>query len=352
MLDVTEKQVLLSARQSALAEIDALDHRLSQYFRDRFVLQTSLSRSLVSFQANKTRAIYRWYKFKEAFSASLVEYLLAKYGVSTGKVLDPFAGSGTTLFVASAMGLDAEGIELLPIGHQIIAARECLEKEFTTDDFAVLKRWAINRPWEKSGAREPLPQVRITQGAYPPQTLEAIERYMAAWRQENDRVKTVLQFVLFCVLESVSYTRKDGQYLRWDYRSGRQQGAKPFDKGPILDFGKAICAKLDEILVDLQIGDSRSGLFPVERRNGSVRLYKGSCLEVMPTLPGYLYDAVLTSPPYCNRYDYTRTYALELALLGLGESDFVNLRQKMLSCAQWKIVLRICSSSTRPGKKR
>jgi len=41
---------------------------------------------------------------------------------------------------------------------------------------------------------------------------------------------------------------------------------------------------------------------------------------------------ILTSPPYCNRYDYTRTYALELALLGVDEAGLVNLRQAMLSC--------------------
>ena len=44
------------------------------------------------------------------------------------------------------------------------------------------------------------------------------------------------------------------------------------------------------------------------------------------------YDVVFTSPSYCNRYDYTRTYALELALLGLGESEVVRLRQEMVSC--------------------
>jgi hypothetical protein len=40
-------------------------------------------------------------------------------------------------------------------------------------------------------------------------------------------------------LEEVSYTRKDGQYLRWDYRSGRKL-AKRFDKGTIHEFSTAI----------------------------------------------------------------------------------------------------------------
>ena len=40
----------------------------------------------------------------------------------------------------------------------------------------------------------------------------------------------------------------------------------------------------------------------------------------------------MTSPPYCNRYDYTRTYALELAYLGLDAQEVKQLRQSMLSC--------------------
>ena len=40
----------------------------------------------------------------------------------------------------------------------------------------------------------------------------------------------------------------------------------------------------------------------------------------------------MTSPPYANRYDYTRTYALELVCLGCSEEKVKQLRQEMLSC--------------------
>ena len=43
-------------------------------------------------------------------------------------------------------------------------------------------------------------------------------------------------------------------------------------------------------------------------------------------------NGVITSPPYCNRYDYTRTYALELVFLGLGEKEIKEMRQSLLSC--------------------
>ncbi|PWH14519.1 MAG: DNA modification methylase [Anaerolineae bacterium] len=332
MLNPVQVSNVLGTQQNiSLNEIDRLDEQLFQRFKSRFVIQPSLSRLLVSFQANKTRPVYRWYRFKEAFSASLVEHLFHKYGITAGRILDPFAGSGTALFAASAMGINADGIELLPIGHQIITAKQILDAEFTPEDFERLRQWAEMRVWEQSETRFPLPELRITQGAYPDRTKEAIEKYLGACQQENRRVQTVLRFALLCVLESISFTRKDGQYLRWDYRSGRTHGKKIFDKGNIPSFEQAIYEKINEILADVS-PTHQAGLFPTEKLQGEIRLYDGSCLHILPTLPDGNYDAIMTSPPYCNRYDYTRTYALELALLGTNEQGLVKLRQEMLSC--------------------
>ena len=185
-------------QQTALSEIEALDQKLLQHFHSKIKLQPSLTRQLVSFQANKSRPSYRWYKYKEAFSASLIEYLLSKYGITSGKALDPFAGSGTTLFAASAYGLDAEGIELLSIGQHIISARKCLEREFTKKDFASLNRWITEHPWHKTKVKKTLPCLRITDGAYPKETLKSIEQYIGAWQQQNERVRLVLRFALLC----------------------------------------------------------------------------------------------------------------------------------------------------------
>lgn len=247
---VNVPHTLISKHYVSLSDISRLDHQLFQRFKSKFVVQPSLSRLLVSFQANKTRPVYRWYKFKEAFSASLVEYLFSHYGIVQGRVLDPFAGSGTTLFVASSLGLDADGIELLPIGQEIIVTKQILDTEFTPEDFERLRYWAEEKVWNMSEVRIALPELRITRGAYSEKTKEAIERYVGALQQENSRVQTVLRFALLCVLESISFTRKDGQYLRWDYRSGRTQGKKIFDKGVVPGFDQAICGKINEIIAD------------------------------------------------------------------------------------------------------
>lgn len=323
--------ILESEQNIGLGEIAQLDQQLFQRFKSKFVVQPSLSRLLVSFQANKARPVYRWYKFKEAFSASLVEHLFHKYGINTGRILDPFAGSGTALFAASAMGIRADGIELLSIGHEIITAKQILDAEFTSEDFKRLCQWSGLRVWEQSETRVLLSELRITQGAYPEKTKESIEQYIGACQQENSRVQAVLRFALLCVLESISFTRKDGQYLRWDYRSGRAHGKKIFDKGEIPEFGQAICEKINEILEDVS-PVHQTTLFPAGKLQGQIRLYDGSCLQVLPQLPDSAYGAIITSPPYCNRYDYTRTYALELALLGTDEQGLSRLRQEMLSC--------------------
>ena len=93
-------------------------------FDGKLRVNHDLNRTLVSFQANKRRNRYRWFEYKEGFSASLVDYLLDKLEIDRGRILYPFAGSGATLFGAAGRGLDALGIELLPVGCEVIAARQ------------------------------------------------------------------------------------------------------------------------------------------------------------------------------------------------------------------------------------
>ncbi|MHC5830610.1 MAG: site-specific DNA-methyltransferase, partial [Nostoc sp.] len=109
-------------------------------------------------------------------------------------------------------------------------------------------------------------------------------QYLEACKLENNRVQAILKFVLLCVLESISYTRKDGQYLRWDYRSGRGQSKKPFNKGEILEFDNAITNKIIEILDDLLPYTQQIELFPIKNPQGQIHLYGGSCLKIMPHL--------------------------------------------------------------------
>ncbi|MBI4443646.1 MAG: site-specific DNA-methyltransferase [Acidobacteria bacterium] len=315
-----------------LRNLQNLTCEAERRWKDKLVLEPALSRSLVSFQANKSRAVYRWFKYKEAFSAGLVEYLLHRYRITKGKLLDPFAGSGTALFAGGAFGMRPEGIELLPIGQTVIATKQIIDWEIQPQDVERLVFWLQAQPWKKHAAVKPINELQITRGAYPQETVVAMGRFLGAVEQENQHVKTVLFFAYLCILESISYTRKDGQYLRWDHRSGRRPGNKIFDKGKILPFDRAITSKLQEIITDLRSTDLPEDLFGTVRSRTEIVLRSGSCLDILPKLKAGTFDCLVTSPPYCNRYDYTRTYALELAAIGVDESGLAKLRQEMLSC--------------------
>ncbi len=302
------------------------DDLLARRFGGVMRVSPFLTRQIVSFQANKTKPRYRWFKYKEAFSADLVKYLLSIAGARPDAVLDPFAGMGTSLFACAGVGTDADGVELLPVGHCIVGAHNSLAN-FGADDFSALEKWRSSGA-RQNGRRLPLNELRITAGAYPPESRAQIESFLGALEAAPAQLQPVLRFAALCVLEDASYTRKDGQFLRWDNRSGRQL-KQQFHKGKLPSFADALDKKIAQIIRDAR---ADGGFFSSCEKRGKIRLFPGSCLDVLPSLPGESYDAVLTSPPYCNRYDYTRTYALELALLGADEKEISDLRQRMLTC--------------------
>jgi DNA modification methylase len=322
----------MSDNSSALQKLSTLEARLTKKYSKLLNVNSALDRSLVSFQANKTAGGYRWCKYKEGFSASLIQFIIKKLAIKTGKIFDPFVGSGTTLFVASNLGIDSVGIELLPSSAEIIKVRKLIDECDQTKLVQHLRAFAKNEVWKTKGECIAFHHLRITAGAFPETAERELGRYFHEIKKLRDKtLSRVLRFAALCVLESISYTRKDGQYLRWDYRSGRSLGKKPFDKGAILSFTDAIQSKINDICDDIS---GEGLLFKLDKssKRGSIELLEGSCLEITPSLEANSVSAIITSPPYCNRYDYTRTYALELAMLGSGEEEVRNLRQSMLSC--------------------
>ncbi|HMQ04063.1 MAG TPA: hypothetical protein PKD26_09120 [Pyrinomonadaceae bacterium] len=306
--------------------------KLLLHFQERLQTAHHLDRKTVSFQANKSQPFYRWFKYKEGFSSGLVKYFLTEYSSEPGRLLDPFAGSGTSLFAGQELGWEAHGIELLPVGAFAVKARSAIARTGA----AMLERFFHERSTFKGPITRRFAHLNITRHAFPQDTEEALNIYLSYCDTlTNEDIKTSLEFAAFSILEQISYTRKDGQYLRWDSRSNRNLSGKPFDKGPILDFDGALSAKFEEILGDALPSNN---LLPFDSFVASsepsreTHLVVGSCLEVLPLAESDKFDFVITSPPYCNRYDYTRTYALELAFLGHTDEDVRRLRQEMLSC--------------------
>ena len=229
-------------------------------------------------------------------------------------VLDPFAGIGTTPLIAAGRGLKATGIEIIPVGVMTGNAIALAANGLRRNAFGVAAQSLLSHVASGGEAdrRHAFRHVRITESAFPAET----EKGLAKAREyisgvDNPDVRAMLNLACMSVLESVSYTRKDGQYLRWDYRSGRKLRAR-INKGPILPLLDALEARLAEISEDIDPLKERYG-------KGVPEFITGSSLEHLRLLPDDSFDMVITSPPYANRYEYTRTYALELAWLGYDQ---------------------------------
>jgi len=320
---------------ATLDKVKEINEKLENRFRDKLVINHDLKRTLVSFQANKKLPGYRWYKFKEGYSSALVEYALDKLDIRSGKVLDPFAGSGVSLFTSAERGLDTVGIELLPIGAEIMEVRKIILKSTNHNGLLnFLQNWIDKKPWEKERNGRKINHLKITDGAFPQKAEELLGKFLNAIDKiKNKKYQRILRFALLCVLEEISFTRKDGQYLRWDYRSGRGNGKNKFNKGKIKDFNQAIIGKLKDIIDDLRGENTLFDLLKEPKGEvGNIEILKGSCLSILTELASNEFDFLMTSPPYCNRYDYTRTYALELALLDVDEIKIRDLRQAMVAC--------------------
>ena len=71
----------------------------------------------------RTKHVHRLHPYHGKFIPQLVEVLLDRYLPAGGHVLDPFAGSGTTLVQALESGRDATGIELAAFNCLLMASR-------------------------------------------------------------------------------------------------------------------------------------------------------------------------------------------------------------------------------------
>ena len=297
---------------------------LYRRFRERLSTRPIFTRKTVSYQGNRGVPGFRWMKYKEGFSKLLIDSLLDEHDADS--VLDPFAGIGTVPIVASRRGISATGIEIMPVGVAVgrgitYASNGVSPSAFERASHDIAKY--LSEPGQiPSNFR--FPHVAITQQAFPQETERAISKARQFIANcEDDSVRALLDLACMTVLEEVSYTRKDGQYLRWDYRSGRALRSR-VDKGPVPPFGNALNARFSQMTEDMGVLKDLYG-------EASPELLTGSCLEMLRQMPASCFDMVITSPPYANRYDYTRTYALELAWMGFDQDGFSDLRQQMLS---------------------
>jgi site-specific DNA-methyltransferase (cytosine-N4-specific) len=253
------------------------------------------NRQSVSHQLSKTDSLHGWLKYKEGFSARLVGMLMDEMGISAGDtILDPFLGSGTTSLVAKMRGVNSIGFDVMPTTQAAVSVKgRIAEYDIAElDEFAEYVSNAV-RPDAYSKRAD---YINITQGAYPGETELDIPFFSELVRDSrfSPQVKDLGVLCILNSLERLSYTAKDGQYLRWDERSEKVIGSSAarakagraplkviLNKGDLPTVKEALSNELSKIIQDIRHIQRNMNNFKL----GASMAYKqGSSLVELPLL--------------------------------------------------------------------
>jgi DNA modification methylase len=264
------------------------------------------------------RAAHGWYRFVLSFPPHLVRDYLDRFGIGSGqRVLDPFCGTGTTLVECKKLGIPSVGLEANPMAcfasrvkvdwtpdpDALLAhaqelgelAREEMRSHGIDDDFF------FSSPRKRTCPLLSLPAEQeklLLKGSISPLPLHktlVLLKHFDLYRDETVDAHERLALAK-ALVEAIS-----------NLHFGPEVGVGPAKKdaptvAPWLDGVRAIAEDL-------------RALAPLHTTPSAV--HQADARRVDCLLDPQSIDAVITSPPYPNEKDYTRTTRLESVLLGM-----------------------------------
>jgi DNA modification methylase len=267
----------------------------------------------ITFRSNEDLPIHRWWPYVQGFSAEFVEGVLRAHASNPGTtVLDPFAGSGTTLVEARKAGARALGTELL--APAVLAAR--VKTNFELDPGA-LERAALRlvRAAEQRRPGTP-PFLRETLRQFSPTNLADLTRLRDALPPEGSDVADALRLAFGRILIPSSLLHRSPCL-------GYSRRPPPGGPGVFDRFRAAV----EEMAADLHALSEPPGRWgppaTIERQDAREGRW-----------PAGSVDLAVTSPPYVNGMDYVMNYKVDLAWLGYARSygDLAALRRSEVAC--------------------
>ncbi|MBN1311300.1 MAG: DNA methyltransferase [Anaerolineae bacterium] len=285
--------------------------------------------------------VHDWYRFVLAYPDHLVSDMIDYFGIQPGQtVLDPFAGTGTTLVECKKQGIHSTGIDANPV-----AAFACRVKtkwginlsEFDEQSGKFMQSLKgaladifpqssqqlsfddLAPPAENVPFSEPLVDVDAIQSLIPKNAISDLPlRKIFLAKQLLDvlpdtPIKELLQLAL------ISVTIKDASNLGF----GPEVYVKRKKKEDV-DLYAVLKAKIQKIRLDLSLAQE------IEEP-GKVTVYTGDAREAGKWIRQPV-DFMITSPPYPNEKDYTRTTRLELVLF-----DFIQDRRDLREVKEYML---------------
>jgi len=258
----------------------------------------------------RTKHVHRLHPYHGKFIPQLVEVLLERYLPTGGHVLDPFAGSGTTLVQALESGLDATAVE--------VAAFNCLLMRVKTARYDV------------DGLGAELRDVCARLGSFPAKRRTA-SAYVRAWYAPQAAAELLAFRDIVPEYEHVDVLRV---ILSRAARSARRAAHYDLEAPREPQTAEYWCHK------------HRRLCRPVESAVGFLRRYTLDTLARIEAfaqvrdverdarvLPGDaqtiayddVFDGVVTSPPYPGLIDYHEQHRYAYELLGLEDRRALEL---------------------------
>jgi len=273
-----------------------------------------------TFTDNMRLPIHRWFRYSAGFSSEWVEQSIKDFSESRRPIiLDPFAGSGTTLPAAEKAGAVVYGYESHPFVYRVAAAKLL----WHLDERRLLKitRTLLDQAKTRKSqtVADQLPDLLVK--CFKPETLGRLvalrDSYTETY-QETEEWKLVW-LAITAILRSCSHVGT----AQWQYVLPNKR------KATSLDPFHAFEAKVLEMVADMAFA-KRTGF------NQAAKIFLRDAREPAP-IENDAVDLVITSPPYPNNYDYAD--ATRLAMTFWGEiSSWGDLQHTVR-----QFIIRSCS---------
>jgi hypothetical protein len=258
----------------------------------------------------RTKHVHRLHPYHGKFIPQLVEVLLDRYFERGAHVLDPFAGSGTTLVQALESGLDATGVEL--------AAFNCLLIGVKTAPYDVE---ALAGELREVCAR--LDSLRTRR--------RATSEYVRVWYAPQAITELLAFRELIADYEHVDVLRV---ILSRAARSARRAAHFDLEAPREPQTGEYWCHKHKRLCrpVESAAGFLRrytlDTLARIEAFDGVRDQERRACVipgDARAVVYEEVYDGVVTSPPYPGLIDYHEQHRYAYELLGLDDARELEL---------------------------
>ncbi|RFQ34049.1 DNA modification methylase [Pseudomonas sp. ATCC 13867] len=271
--------------------------------------------------------VHRWFRYSAGFSAEWAEQVIKEY--SPAAVLDPFAGSGTTLLAAEAAGAKAYGFESHPFVARIAEAKI----HWDHDPRRLLE--CADRILMASVNARPVPEGDIPElmkKCYSPEVMQKLyalqQAYFICSSDFDVEVSRLLWLAITAILRPCSHVGT----AQWQYVLPNKTKAKTLE--PFFAFTQ----KVREMAADM------AELSRKAVRSDSIVFQHDSRREQELIEPNSI-DLVVTSPPYPNNYDYADATRLEMTfwneVKSWGDLQVVVRQHIIRSCSQHSTAERL-----------